>query len=74
MTVNREEPQFSQAMGQFSQIETCAGKTIRDIVARPALTQSIKGILTGGLVKSVKYAAEKFQKKLSAKPNRGPKE
>jgi hypothetical protein len=40
---------------------------IRDIVAFPAFTQSLKGIITGGLAKSSKYAFEKVQKKLNAK-------
>jgi translocator assembly and maintenance protein 41 len=67
-SVNREEPQFTQQMGQFPLIGNCASKTITDVVAHPALTQSFKGILTGGLVKSVKYAVEKVKKKIYAKP------
>jgi translocator assembly and maintenance protein 41 len=67
--INRDEPLFTQQMGQFHAIGECASKTIRDVVARPALIQSFKGIATAGLIKSVKYAAEKVKKKVTAKPN-----
>ncbi|KAJ3307086.1 Mitochondrial translocator assembly and maintenance protein 41 [Kappamyces sp. JEL0829] len=64
---DREEPTFSQAMGQYGSIDAIARKSIRDIVAFPALTQSLKGILTAGVIKSVKYAGEKVGKQLGAK-------
>ncbi|OZJ05103.1 hypothetical protein BZG36_01358 [Bifiguratus adelaidae] len=39
----------------------------RDIIGGPALTQSIKGVLTAGVVKSTKYAGEKLSKWWSAR-------
>ncbi|ORY30376.1 mitochondrial matrix Mmp37 [Naematelia encephala] len=43
---------------------------VRQIIRRPALTQSIKGILTAGLVKGVKYAWAKFGKWLAGRRKR----
>jgi hypothetical protein len=40
---------------------------VKDIVAGPAITQSIKGLFTAGLSTSFRYAAEKVKKKLTAK-------
>jgi translocator assembly and maintenance protein 41 len=35
---------------------------LRSIIAKPALTQSIKGIFTAGLMKSTRYAGAKLGK------------
>lgn len=40
---------------------------LRSIIAGPALTQSIKGILTAGPVKTTRYAFEKLLKWQQAK-------
>lgn len=41
---------------------------LRDIVWRSSVTQSLKGIITAGLVKSVKYSTSKIMKMLQASP------
>jgi translocator assembly and maintenance protein 41 len=63
----REELEFAQTMGQYSNIESVVRKSVRDIVAFPAVTQSLKGIVTGGLTKSLKYVGEKLGKQINAK-------
>jgi mitochondrial translocator assembly and maintenance protein 41 len=40
---------------------------LREIVARPAITQSIKGIFTAGGLKSFKYAGQKLKKSFKAR-------
>ncbi|KAJ2998366.1 Mitochondrial translocator assembly and maintenance protein 41 [Globomyces sp. JEL0801] len=65
--VNREEPTFSQEFGQYPLIDSLVGKSIKDVVARPAVTQSLKGVLSAGIGGSIKYAKDKVQKKLNAK-------
>ena len=40
---------------------------LRDIVAGPAMTQSIKGIFTAGPLKTTRYALEKLLKWKQAK-------
>jgi hypothetical protein len=40
--------------------------TLADIVRSASLSQTVKGIFTAGLQRSVVYAWEKVQKKLSA--------
>jgi translocator assembly and maintenance protein 41 len=40
---------------------------LRQIIGRPALTQSVKGLLTAGLIKSVRYSAAKVRKWLKGR-------
>lgn len=40
---------------------------LRSIIGKPALTQSIKGIFTAGVIKSSRYASAKLTKWIKAK-------
>ncbi|KAJ1666615.1 Mitochondrial translocator assembly and maintenance protein 41, partial [Coemansia sp. RSA 1646] len=55
-TVNTER------LVSMGNIDTLANKAIESIVARPALTQSVKGILSSGLSKSISYMYAKNSK------------
>lgn len=65
--VDHDEPAFSQAIIKSPDINVLVSKAIRDIVARPALTQSVKGILTAGPAKSYTYACSKLTKSFKAR-------
>jgi hypothetical protein len=47
--------------------QSCASLALKGIMARPALNQSLKGLLTAGLRKSVVYAGRKMGKWWNAK-------
>ncbi|KAJ2761043.1 hypothetical protein H4S06_001410 [Coemansia sp. BCRC 34490] len=49
-------------LASMDNIDVLARKAIESIVARPALTQSAKGILSSGLSKSVSYMYAKNSK------------
>ena len=48
-------------------LEDCVGKTLKDIVAVPAINQSLKGLLSAGVGGSLKYVLEKMSKSIAAK-------
>lgn len=55
---------FVQAIAKDKQLMTKLVQTIQHTVGYPAFTQTVKGLITAGLVKSVKYAWEKKMKSL----------
>ncbi|KAJ1821594.1 Mitochondrial translocator assembly and maintenance protein 41 [Coemansia sp. RSA 2599] len=52
----------SERLVSMPEIDSIAQKAIEKIVARPALTQSLKGILTSGVTKSLTYMRAKNEK------------
>lgn len=48
-------------------IDAALKAELRNIMHRPALTQSMKGLATAGLVKSVRYSMAKFSKWLASR-------
>ena len=60
-------------MVQSDGLESCVSKgrnidvAIQDIVAMPALMQGIKGLVSAGFTKSLKYSQEKIKKAIKAK-------
>ncbi|KAK4685809.1 hypothetical protein P7C73_g4334, partial [Tremellales sp. Uapishka_1] len=57
-----KESDVWQAMTQQPKFREIISKEIQSIIRRPALTQTIKGILTAGFVKSIQYSLAKFNK------------
>lgn len=55
---------FVQAIAKDKHLITKLVQTIQHTVGYPAFTQTVKGLITAGLVKSVKYAWEKKMKSL----------
>ena len=73
--VSREDVDLMQQLSDHPRLNMIITKgfmllilAITQVVARPAMTQSIKGIVTAGFGKSMKYVAEKFNKRQNAKP------
>ncbi|KAJ3315360.1 Mitochondrial translocator assembly and maintenance protein 41 [Blyttiomyces sp. JEL0837] len=62
-----DNQELAQEIAASPKAKTIVLRAIGDIVRLPALTQSIKGIITAGPIKSVKYASEKLKKGLAAK-------
>jgi mitochondrial translocator assembly and maintenance protein 41 len=58
---------YSLVVNSPKGLESSVSRAINSIVWQPAITQSLKGILTAGLGGSVKYAAEKLVKGLRAR-------
>ncbi|KAJ2849619.1 Mitochondrial translocator assembly and maintenance protein 41, partial [Coemansia erecta] len=52
----------SERLVSMDEIQGMASSAIEKIVARPALTQSLKGILTSGVAKSIAYMRAKNEK------------
>ncbi|KAJ2724578.1 Mitochondrial translocator assembly and maintenance protein 41 [Coemansia sp. Benny D115] len=59
----------SQKLVALPDIEKIAQKAVESIVARPALTQSLKGLLTSGMSKSIAYMRAKNDKYQQANKN-----
>lgn len=53
---------FEQDIASDPELAGAVSKAIRSTVAWPSLTQSVKGVLTAGVGRSIKYATEKLQK------------
>ncbi|KAF9356645.1 Mitochondrial translocator assembly and maintenance protein 41 [Mortierella sp. AD094] len=62
MEIVNEEGNEIQSVATAPDLPTYLGKTIHSIVQIPAMTQSIKGIATAGVVKTGKYGVEKLGK------------
>lgn len=68
--------EFEQKIASDKHLVSQVSKCIRHTVSGPSLSQSIKGILTAGIFKSIKYSAEKLakyrlgKKKLNGKTNK----
>ncbi|KAI7904619.1 mitochondrial matrix Mmp37 [Cokeromyces recurvatus] len=60
-TLLYEQVAQSEALNKY--IES----SLKEIIARTAITQSVKGIFTAGTIKTVRYAGEKLQKWWTAK-------
>ncbi|KAI1306471.1 Mitochondrial translocator assembly and maintenance protein 41 [Mortierella claussenii] len=58
----KEEGEEIQSVATAPDVEQYLNKTIHSIVQIPALSQSIKGIATAGVVKTAKYGVEKLGK------------
>ncbi|CEG81288.1 hypothetical protein RMATCC62417_15509 [Rhizopus microsporus] len=56
-----------EQVAQSDQLVSFIDKGLTEIIGRTALTQSIKGILTAGPIKTVRYASEKLSKWWTAK-------
>eukprot|EP00842_Homolaphlyctis_polyrhiza_P000894 jgi/Hompol1/1805/HPOL_000513-RA len=66
-SVNREQPFFSQSIAESPDLPYYVEKSLSEIVAMPALTQSIKGLFTAGPLRSISYVGEKLSKMLGAR-------
>ncbi|KAF9186860.1 Mitochondrial translocator assembly and maintenance protein 41 [Haplosporangium sp. Z 767] len=58
----KEEGQDIQSVATAPDLDKYLEKTVHSIVQIPALSQSIKGIATAGVTKTVKYGAQKLGK------------
>ncbi|EGF76334.1 hypothetical protein BATDEDRAFT_92831 [Batrachochytrium dendrobatidis JAM81] len=67
LNTDMTEPALSQSIVQSPELTLYVEKALADVVAIPALTQSIKGVLTAGVSRSIKYAGEKIGKMMSGK-------
>ena len=65
--ISREEPSFCQSIVSSPEIDRYVEKALGQVVGRPAITQSLKGLLSAGFVKSVSYGLDKIKKKISSK-------
>jgi len=61
--LSTNEKESYHQVAKSLRIEEVVNSAISELVGKTARTQSLKGILTGGIVKSVKYAYEKVGKK-----------
>ncbi|KAL1411496.1 Mitochondrial translocator assembly and maintenance protein 41 [Vanrija albida] len=62
-----QDPAFWVRVAEEPKFREVVSNEVRHIIRRPATTQSIKGLVTAGLVKSVVYSMAKFRKWLAAK-------
>lgn len=63
-SISDKESAFLRAVSNDTHLRRTLMTTVLAITAKPALIQSLKGILTAGVVKSAKYAWEKKMKSL----------
>uniref|UniRef100_A0A060TA93 Phosphatidate cytidylyltransferase, mitochondrial n=1 Tax=Blastobotrys adeninivorans TaxID=409370 RepID=A0A060TA93_BLAAD len=59
--------EFDRLIAKDEDLSKEVSRIIRHTVAWPSISQSVKGILTAGMVKSVKYSSEKLKKYYQAK-------
>ncbi|TPX37418.1 phosphatidate cytidylyltransferase [Synchytrium microbalum] len=57
------EPDFSRSIAESPELSLYTQKALAETIWWPALTQSIKGILTGGLSRSWQYVLAKMKKR-----------
>lgn len=63
---NTEEPHFSQSIANSPELSDYVRKSISEIIRWPALSQSFKGFLSAGVIKSTTYMTKKLLKMHSA--------
>ncbi|KAJ1910789.1 Mitochondrial translocator assembly and maintenance protein 41 [Tieghemiomyces parasiticus] len=56
------QTQASLGMAGSAELSTCLLNAVTRTVRRPALTQSLKGLLTAGLARSARYSLAKFRR------------
>ncbi|KAI9206532.1 mitochondrial matrix Mmp37 [Polychytrium aggregatum] len=61
------EPLFSQSVVSSPHFEEYVGKGLARVVGRPALVQSIKGLVTAGPARSAAYVSAKLKKRVGSK-------
>ncbi|KAJ1673911.1 Mitochondrial translocator assembly and maintenance protein 41 [Spiromyces aspiralis] len=59
---SQAEVEMTEAIVKDERIPQFTHKALESIISRPALTQSLKGILTAGVIKSYHYVMEKRRK------------
>jgi translocator assembly and maintenance protein 41 len=59
---------FDKSIASDSSLTTEVSNCIRNTVAWPSSAQTLKGILTAGIIRSIKYSSEKLKKYFGAKP------
>jgi mitochondrial translocator assembly and maintenance protein 41 len=64
----KEEPAFTDSLVTSPELELYVAKGLGEIVAGPALTQSLKGFLSAGPGKSLAYVLAKLRKRSAGKP------
>ncbi|KAI8370336.1 mitochondrial matrix Mmp37-domain-containing protein [Radiomyces spectabilis] len=67
LSLPEEKIELYQQISSSPMLSKYIDKSLYDTIARTAMTQSIKGIITAGPVKTTRYAAEKLSKWWSAK-------
>ena len=60
--VTTEEPFFSQSIVNSPELSSYIRQGLADVVKWPAISQTIKGVFTAGILKSAKYASQKWTK------------
>jgi hypothetical protein len=62
-----DEFEFYSLLVNSPGLRICVSKSVREIVASPAIAQTFKGFLSAGIFGSLKYVTSKFLKRLNAK-------
>ncbi|KAJ3163064.1 Mitochondrial translocator assembly and maintenance protein 41 [Geranomyces michiganensis] len=62
-----QEPQLSQSVASSPHLAQITERSLGDIVRWPAISQSLKGILTAGVSRAFVYAGRKLKKSLSGR-------